>query len=123
MKCIENSAKKSATNSRSAVFSHLCQQERLKACISQGFFYGLQCSGICANGVRPEFVSHLWKAMIQLILLYATQSLPLSKSDIVEMDKLEAKLIKSALGFTKYYRTTPLLNTMNVNKNANLRNI
>ncbi len=24
MKCIENSAKKSATNSRSAVFSHLC---------------------------------------------------------------------------------------------------
>ncbi len=48
--------------------------------------------------------------MIQPILLYATQSLPLSKSDIVEMDKLQAKLIKSALGFTKYYRTTPLLN-------------
>ncbi len=61
--------------------------------------------------------------MIQPILLDSTQSLPLSKSDIVEMNKLEAKLIKCALGFTKYYRTTPLLNAMNVNKIANLRNV
>ncbi len=43
-------------------------------------------------------------------------------SDIVEMTKLQAKLIKSAPGFTKYYRT-PLLNAMNVNKFADLRNI
>ncbi len=68
------------------------QQERLKA--SHKAFYALQGSGMCANGVRPEVVSYLWKAMIQPILLYATQSLPLSKSDIVEMDKLQAKLIK-----------------------------
>ncbi len=39
------------------------------------------------------------------------------------MDKLQAKLIKCALGFTKYYRTTPLLYAINVNKIANLRNI
>ncbi len=50
---------------------------------SRKAFYALQGSGMCANGVRPEVVSHLWKAMIQPILLYATQSLPLSKSDIV----------------------------------------
>ncbi len=61
--------------------------------------------------------------MIQPILLYATQSHPLSTSDIMEMDKLQAKLIKSALGFTKYCRTTHMLNAMNVNKIANLRNI
>ncbi len=41
----------------------------------------------------------------------------------MEMDKLQAKLIKRALGFTKYYRTTPLLNSTNVNRIANLRNI
>ncbi len=64
---------------------------------------------MCTNGMRPEVVSHLWKTMIQPILLYATQSLPLSKSDIGEMDKLQAKLIKSAL--------------QNVYKIANLRNI
>ncbi len=43
--------------------------------------------------------------------------------NIVEINKLQAKLIKRALSFTKYYRTTPLLNDMNVNKIANLRNI
>ncbi len=53
--------------------------------------------GMCANRVSPDVVSHLWKAMIQPNLLYATQSLPLSKSDIVEMDKLQAKLIKVLL--------------------------
>ncbi len=89
---------------------HAHQQERLKA----------SCK---ANGVRPEVVSLLWKTIIQPISLHATQSLPLSKSDIVEMDKLQAKLIKSTLGFTKYYITTPLLNAMNVNQIANLRNI
>ncbi len=68
-------------------------------------------------------MSHLLKAILQPILLYATQSLPLSISDIVEMDKLQAKLINSVLDFIKYYRTTPLLNAMNVNKIANLRNI
>ncbi len=78
---------------------------------------------MCANGVRPEVVSHLWNAMIQPILLYATHSLPSSKSDIVEMDKLQAKLIKCVLCFTKYYRTIHSLNAMNVNTIANLRHI
>ncbi len=44
---------------------HTHQQERLKA--SRKAFYGLQGSGMCANGVRPEVVSHLWKAIIQPI--------------------------------------------------------
>ncbi len=74
---------------------HTPQQERLKA--SRKAFYGLQGSVMCANGVRPEVVLHLWKAMIQPILLYATQSFPLSKSDIVEIDKLQAKLKKVLL--------------------------
>ncbi len=61
--------------------------------------------------------------MIQPILLYDTQSLQLSTSDIVEMDKLQANLLKRALGFTRYYRTTALLNGMFVNKIANPRNL
>ncbi len=41
----------------------------------------------------------------------------------MSLDKLQARLIKNALGFTKYYRTTPVLNATNVNEIANLRNI
>ncbi len=112
-------------NSTSSIskIAHLAIPSLTRFKASRKAFYRLQGSGMCANGLRPEVMSHLWKAMIQPILLYATQSLPLSKSDIVEMNKLQAKLITSPLGFTKYYRTTPLLNAMNVNKIANLRNI
>ncbi len=69
------------------------------------------------KAVRPEVLLHLWKDMIQSIL--AT----FSSVNIVEMDMLQAKLIKSIICFTKYYRTIPLLNAMYINKIANLRNI
>ncbi len=54
---------------------HAHQQKRMKAC-RQGF-YGLQASGLCDNGVKPDVAAHLWKAMLQPVLLYGTQSLPL----------------------------------------------
>ncbi len=57
---------------------HTHQQEILKA--SRKAFYAIQGSTICANVVRPEVVSHLWKAMIHPILLHATQSLPLCRT-------------------------------------------
>ncbi len=61
--------------------------------------------------------------MIQPILLYGTQSLPINKTDITEINKSQAKLLKSAIGLHKYYRNTPLLNAMNVNKIPKLRDI
>ncbi len=82
-----------------AIFSkkhHIHQQERLNA--PGKAFYLLQGSGICADGLRAEVASHLWKAMSNLHCI-----LPLSKSYIMELDKLQAKLMKGALGFTKYY--------------------
>jgi hypothetical protein len=100
---------------------HAHHQKRCKA--SRQAFYALQGSGMCNNGVKPNVVSHLWKAMIQPILLYATQSLPMTITNMSEMDKLQAKLIKYALGFNKYYRSTPLTNAMNINKVSHLRDL
>ncbi len=78
---------------------------------------------MCDNGVKPDVVAHLWKAMIQPILLYGTQYSPINKTDITEIDKSQAKLLKSAIGLHKYYRNPPLLNAMNVNKIPMLRDI
>ncbi len=52
---------------------------------------------MCDNGVKPDVIAHLWKAMMQPILLYGTQSLPINKTDITEIDKSQAKLLKSAI--------------------------
>ncbi len=59
---------------------------------------------MCDNGVKPDVVAYLWKAMIQPILLYGTQSLAINKTDITEIVKSQAKLFKSAIGLNKYYR-------------------
>ncbi len=61
--------------------------------------------------------------MIQPILPYGTKLLLINKTDITEIDKSQAKLLKSAIGLQKYYRNTPLLNAMNVNKIPNLKDL
>ncbi len=47
---------------------HYHQQNQLKAAIKA--LYALQGSGMCDNGVKHDVVAHLWRAMIQPILLY-----------------------------------------------------
>ncbi len=56
---------------------HSHQQKQLKA--ARKAFYALQGSGMCDKGVKPDVVAHLWKAMIQPILLYGSQSLPIKQ--------------------------------------------
>ncbi len=100
-------------------YSH--QQKRIQAC-RQGF-YGLQGSGLCDRGVTPDIIAHLWKTMLQPVLTYGIQSLPFRKTDVMDMDKLQAKLIKSTLGLSKYCRTSPLLNAMNIPQISKLKDI
>ncbi len=100
---------------------HSHQKKQLKA--ARKAFYTLQGSGMCDNGVKPDVVALLGNARIQPILLYGIQSFPINKTDITEIDKSQAKLLKSAIGLHKYYRNTPLLNAMNVNKIPKLRDI
>ncbi len=98
---------------------HSHQQKQLKA--ARKAFHALQGSGIWDNVVKPDVVAHLWRALIQLILPHGSQSLPINKTDIPEIDKSQAKLLKSVIGLHKYYRNSPLSNTINVNKIPTLR--
>ncbi len=61
--------------------------------------------------------------MIQPILQNGAQSLPINKTDITEIDKSQAKLLKSTIGLHNYYRNSHVLNAMNVNKILKLRDI
>ncbi len=57
---------------------HSHQTKQLKA--ARNAFYALQGSGMCDNGVKSDMVAHLWRAVIQPILLYGTQALPINKT-------------------------------------------
>ena len=51
---------------------------------------------------------------LQPILTYANECQPLRLHELLEMDKLQAKLVKSSLGLSKYLRSSPLLNALNI---------
>ncbi len=65
------------------------------------------------NVTKPDVLAHLWKAMIQPILLYSFTD---NNDNIAELDKSHTRLLKSVIVLHKYYRIIPLLNAMNVNK-------
>ncbi len=83
----------------------------------------MQGIGPSNDGVRSDIVPKLWKEMMQLIMLYPTQCLWISKTDLKDMDKTQAKLVKAALGLVKYYWSTPLMNYMHINRVSKIRNI
>ena len=76
-------------------------------------FYGLQSSGMCEGGVSPVVSAHMYKVAIQPILTYGCSTLNVSPCIIDQLDKYQAKLIKSSLGLPKCCRKTPLLKALN----------
>ena len=83
-------------------------------------FYGLQCAGLCAGGVAPTVLAHMFNVAIQSILSYGCAMLNFTLSSVKDLDKLQAKLLKSALGLPKFCHNTPLLQALKVKKIDNL---
>ena len=77
---------------------------------------------MCRDGVTPQLKSHLWRMALQPVLSYAMDCLPLRNVHIRTMDMLQAKLVKTSLGLSKYLRTTPLIHAMSIHKVNTLLN-
>ena len=65
-------------------------------------FYGLQGAGLCARGGNPCIIAHVYKTAMQPILTYGCSTLNLKHTDRNELEKVQAFLIKTALGLPKY---------------------
>ena len=79
-------------------------------------FYGLQGAGLCAKGANPSTIAHIYKTAIQPILTYGCSTLNLNHTDINELEKVQASLIKTALDLPKYSRNTPILRALKIKK-------
>ncbi len=65
--------------------------------------------GLYCNILRYQVVSIMLDITDMYLLIFIM-------TDITEIDKSQAKLLKSAIGLHTYYRNSPLLNAMNVDK-------
>ncbi len=72
-------------------------EERIKA--TRRAFYALQNAGMCAKGVKPETVVHMYNAAIRPVLLYGQQCVYQNKIATEQTDKLQSKLLKSSTRF------------------------
>ena len=54
----------------------------------------------------------MFNVAIQLILTYGCTTLNFTLSSVRELDKVQAKLLKSALGLPKFCHNTPLLQAL-----------
>ena len=79
-------------------------------------FYGLQSVGLCAKSANPFTIAHIYKTANQPILIYSCSTLNLKHTDINELEKVQASLIKTALGLSKYSRNTQILRALNLKK-------
>ena len=100
-----------------AVLSNNCQNHvnrRIRKC--RQAFYSLQGAGMCNNGVKPDVISYLWQTALQSIMLYSDECFDMRNTLLLDLEKLQGKLIKSSLGLSKYLRSSPLLAALGVRK-------
>ena len=57
------------------------------------------------------------------MLLYGCESMYISKQNIKELDKLQAKFIKCLVGIGSSYKTTPLLKALKIHNISNVINL
>jgi len=87
---------------------------RINACTRN--FYGLASAGMHSFNMPPDIKACLWKTIAQPALLYACESTPLSNTNITKLEQCQSKLVKSALGLSKYCQSTKLLQALRIDK-------
>lgn len=86
-------------------------ENRISSC--RQAFYSLQGAGLC-NRSHPDVTQYLWKAAVGPVLTYGLQSIDVSLKNLSLLDKTQSRLLKTAIGVSKFCRSTPLLNALSV---------
>jgi hypothetical protein len=91
---------------------------RIRSC--RKAFFSLQGVGMCKNGLEPSAMAEIWNKCCRPVLTYGCESVSLSAQNQLDIIKLQAKLIKSALGIKQCTRNKPLLDTLKVTSATNI---
>ena len=87
-------------------------ESRISSC--RRAFYTLQSAGLCKRGLDVESAIYVFKSACRSILTYGCETMYLSKANRRDLDICQGKLIKCIVGLSPKYRTTPLLQALNI---------
>ena len=94
---------------------------RLNSC--RKAFYSLQGAGLSQNSLDIDTLMYIWSSTCKSVLLYGCESMYISKQNINELDKLQAKFIKCLVGIGSSYKTTPLLKALKIHNISDVINL
>ena len=87
---------------------------RMQSC--RRAYFSLQGAGLCKNGANIAVINEIWAKACRPILTYGCETINLRMKHRQDLDKLQSKLLKTALGLSKFARTTPLLEALKIPK-------
>ena len=79
-------------------------------------FYSMQNAGLCDKGLRIGTALNIFNSTCRNALIYGCESVYLSKQNLNDINKLQAKLLKCMIGIGPSYRTTVLLDALKTQK-------
>jgi hypothetical protein len=79
-------------------------------------FYCLQSAGLCSGGISSDSMRCVWNAAIRPVLSYGLSSIHVPGKYMDTIEKTQSKLMKAAIGLSKYCRNTPLLKAMKIHR-------
>jgi hypothetical protein len=63
-----------------------------------------------------DATAYLWNTAIRPVLTYGLQCVNVSKQSLMALEKIQAKLLKSAIGLHTFCRHIPILNALKIHK-------
>ena len=64
----------------------------------------------------PGAIADIWEVAVQPVLLYATQSIYLCKSNCIALELTQSQHVKSSLGLSKFCKNMPLFQALKLQK-------
>ena len=93
---------------------HSHAESRIKS--TRRAFYSLQGAGLCQNGTNPNTVAQIFSTAVRPVLTFGLGCVYNRKTVLSDIESLQGKLLKAALGIKKYCRNAPLLQAMNIHR-------
>ena len=99
-------------NTKCSYSSHV--ENRTRSCRKS--MYKLSCCGMTYPGLNTEVKRYLWNSVGAPTLLYGTECIPLSASDMHSLKSTQSNIIKNVLGLSKRNHHSKLLLALNIPK-------
>ena len=79
-------------------------------------FYSLQGAGLCVKGCSPSTISRIYTTAIRPVLTYGLECVYQGKTVMNQVEVIQGKCLKAALGLKYYCKTSPLLHALNIDR-------